>query len=291
MRCVPLFLLLAALAPAQTDVRELLEKRALERVESIERSLDGVMGYAVIDLNTGRVLSHNDGDVFATASAIKVPVMIEVFRQARAGAFRLDQDIRLTRADLVDGSTRLAVMLRRGEATATVRELIEAMIEVSDNSAANKLIGMVGMERVNRTLDELGYPNTRLRRKMMDWTDTEHRENISTPLEMARIMEAIYRGKAGHEADCAEMLKIMKRVEAGLRNAAPSRIEVAAKPGEIPGARCETGIVFVPGRPFAIAVMTAFLADEQNPIPAVGSTFYTLFAKLAGANRYGHLNP
>jgi beta-lactamase class A len=291
MRLALPFLLLAALAGAQTDVRELLEKQALDRVETIERSLDGVMGFAAIDLTTGRVLSHNADRVFATASAIKVPVMIEVFRQARAGSFRLDQEIRLTRADLVDGSARLAVMLRRGDTTATVRELVEAMIEVSDNSAANKLIGMVGLERVNRTLDELGCPNTRLRRKMMDWVDTEHRENISTPLEIARIMEAIYRGKAGHEADCAEMLKIMKRVEAGLRNAAPARIEVAAKPGEIPGARCETGIVFVPGRPFALAVMTAFLADEQNPIPAVGSTFYTLFAKLAGANRYGHLNP
>jgi beta-lactamase class A len=66
---------------------------------------------------------------------------------------------------------------------------------------------------------------------------------------------------------------------------------VAAKPGEIPGARCEAGIFFVPGRPFALAVMTAFLADEQDPIPAVGHAFYTFFSKLAGANRYGHLNP
>jgi beta-lactamase class A len=291
MRFAPIFLLLAALAPAQTDVRELLEKKALDRIENIERSLDGVLGYAAIDLTTGRVLSHNATAVFPTASAIKVPVMIEVFRQARAGTFRLDQEIRLTRADLVDGSERLAVMLRQGDTSATVRELVEAMIEVSDNSAANKLIGMAGMERVNHTLDELGCPQTRLRRKMMDWADTEHRENISTPLEMARIMEAIYQGKAGHEADCAEMLKILKRVEAGLRKAAPARIEVAAKLGEIPGARCETGIIFVPGRPFALAVMTAFLADEQDPIPAVGSAFYTLFAKLAAANRYGHLNP
>jgi beta-lactamase class A len=291
MRFAPMFLLIAALAPAQTDVRELLEKKALEHIEQIGDEVDGLLGFAAIDLTTGHVLAGNAAGVFPTASMIKVPVMIEVFRQARAGAFRFDQEIPLTRADLVDSSERLAVMLRHGDAKATVRELVEAMIEVSDNTAANKLIGMVGMDRVNHTLDELGCPNTRLRRKMMDWADTDHRENISTPLEMARIMEAIYKGKAGNEADCAEMLKILKRVEADLRKAAPGRIEVAAKPGGIPGARSEAGIIFVPGRPFALAVMTAFLADDQDPIPAVGSAFYNLFTKLATANRYGHTNP
>jgi beta-lactamase class A len=286
---IPLGLLLASgLLVAQTDVRELLEKKALDRIEQLDRNLDGALGFAAIDLTTGRTLSYNAAAVFPTASSIKVPVMIEIFRQARAGGLRLDQEVPLAPTDLVDGSVRLAVMLRKGATTATVRELVEAMIEVSDNSAANKLIGLAGMDRVNRTLDELGFPNTRLRRKMMDWVDTEHRENISTPLEMARIMEAIYRGKAGHEADCAEMLKIMKRVEAGMRVAVPGRVDVAAKPGEIPGSHCETGILFIPKRPIALAVMSTFVADAKSPVPEVTSVVYSLFDLLGRSNRYGH---
>jgi beta-lactamase class A len=286
---IPLGLLLASgLLVAQTDVRELLEKKTLARIEQLDRSLDGALGFAAIDLTTGRTLSYNAAAVFPTASSIKVPVMIEIFRQARSGGLRLDQEVPLAPADLVDGSLRLAVMLRRGPTTATVRELVEAMIEVSDNSAANKLIGLAGMDHVNRTLDDLGFPATRLRRKMMDWVDTEHRENISTPLEMARLMEAIYHGKACHEADCAEMLKIMKRVEAGMRKAVPDGIEVAAKPGEIPGAHCETGIIFVPKRPFALAVMSTFVADATDPVPEVTSIVYSLFDTLARSNRYGH---
>lgn len=288
MRVLLTVLISSGLLFAQADVRELLEKKTLARIEQLDQNLDGALGFAAIDLTTGRILTHNATAVFPTASSIKVPIMIELFRQARVGGLRLDQQVPLAPADLVDGSLRLAVMLRRGATTATVRELLEAMIEVSDNSATNKLIDLVGMDRVNHNLDALGFPETRLRRKMMDWVDTEHRENISTPLEMARLMEAIYRGKAGHEADCAEMLKIMKRVEAAMRAAVPARVEVAAKPGEIPGVHCEAGIVFVPKRPFAIAVMSAFVNDANNPVAEVTSSVYSLFDQLGRSNRYGH---
>jgi beta-lactamase class A len=282
------FLPLAGLLWGQADVRDLLEKKTLSRIEQLDRALDGALGVAAIDLTTGRTLSYNPDSLFPTASSIKVPIMIEVFRKARAGTLRLDQQIPLAQADLVDGSPRLPVMLRKGPTTASVRELVEAMIEVSDNSAANKLIDLAGMDAVNHTLDELGFPNTRLRRKMMDWADTEHRENISTPLEMARLMEALYRGKAAHEADAAEMFKIMKRVEADMRKAVPSRVEVAAKPGEMPGVYCETGLVFLPKRPFALCVMSAFVPGARDPVPEVTSIVYAHFEKLAGANRYGH---
>ncbi len=291
MRHLAGILLCAGLLPAQTDVRELLEKKALDQIAQLDRSLDGALGVAAIDLTTGRTLTYNAGAVFPTASVIKVPVMVELFRQARAGGTRLDQEIPLAPAELVDGSLRVAVMLRRGPTTATLRELIEAMIEVSDNTAANKLIELAGMDRVNRLLDGLGMPGIRLRRKMMDWVDTEHRENIGTPLELARLMEAIYHGKAADPADCAEMMKILKRVEADMRKAVPSRIEVAAKPGDIPGARCEAGIVFLPKRPFALCVMSAFVADDKNPTPEVTAIVYRLFEKLGGSNRFGHVNP
>lgn len=287
MRWVGLLLFTGVLA-AQTDIRDLLERKTLDRLEALDRSVDGTLGVAAIDLETGRTLTYHAGGVFPTASAIKVPVMIEVFRQARSGGAALDREIPVTPKDLVDGSDRLKLVLRNGPAALTVRQLVEAMIEVSDNTAANTLIGLAGMERVNRTLDELGFPNTRLRRKMMDWADTERRENISTPLEMARIMESIYRAKAAPQADCAAMLAIMKRVEADFRRAVPSAVEVAAKPGEMPGVRCEAGIVLLPKRPFALAVMSAFITDHRNPVPEAAAIMYDMFEKLAHSNRYGH---
>lgn len=277
-----------ALAFGQTPATDLLELKTTERIRAVDEALDGVVGVAAIDLTTGRTLSWHADAVFATASAIKVPIMIEVFRQARAGRLRLDQTVPLTSRDLVDGSTRLQKLLAKGPAPATVRELVEAMIEVSDNSATNKLIALVGMDRVNLTLGELGFPNTRLRRRMMEWATARTDENVSTPLEMARLAELIYRGKAVEEAASAEMLKIMKRVQASFRRAVPARIEVAAKPGEIPGARCETGIVLLPNRPYALAVMSAFIQDNKDPVPEIAALIYAHFEKLARSNQWGH---
>jgi beta-lactamase class A len=283
-----LLFLCCSLAFSQTPAANLLEQKTVSCIRAAGDALDGVLGFAAIDLTTGRTMSWHADTVFATASAIKVPIMIEVFRQARAGSLKLDQPVPLTSKDLVDGSTRLQKLLAKGPASATVRELVEAMIEVSDNSATNKLISMVGMDRVNRTLDALGFPNTRLRRRMMEWQTARTNENISTPLEMVRLAELIYRGKAVDQASSAEMLKIMKRVQADFRGAVPARIEVAAKPGEIPGARCETGIILIPNRPFALAVMSAFIPDDKNPVPEIAKIIYAHFDTLARSNAWGH---
>jgi beta-lactamase class A len=280
--------LLCCAAFAQTPATDLLERKTTARIRALDDALDGAFGIAAIDLTSGRTLSFNGDAVFAAASAIKLPIMVEVFRQARTGTLRLDQPVPLAPQDLVDGSARLQKLLANGPASATVRELVEAMIEVSDNSATNKLIDMAGMDRINRTLDELGFPNTRLRRRMMEWAAARVNENVSTPIEMARLVELIYRGKAVDEAASAEMLRIMKRVKAAFRKTVPERIEVAAKPGDIPGARCETGIVLLPNRPFALAVMSGFIRDGKDPVPEAASLVYEYFETLARSNQWGH---
>lgn len=281
-------LLVAGALCAQTSVTELLEQKTLARIRAADEAAGGVLGAAAIDLSTGRALLYHADAVFPTASTIKVPVMMEVFRQARAARLSLDQMLPLAPADLVDGSARLQVMLRHGPAAASVRELLAAMIEVSDNSAANKLIALVGMARVNALLDELGFPHTRLRRKMMDAAAAARdEENVSTPLELARLAELIYRGKAVDEAASAEMLKMMKGVEADFRRAVPAAIEVAAKPGDLPGARCEMGIVFLAKRPFAMAVMSAYIHDDRSPVSGIAALLYEHFDQLARANSYG----
>jgi beta-lactamase class A len=280
--------LAAGLAAAQPNVPELLEQKTLSRIRALDDAQEGALGVAAIDLTTGRTLAYHADAVFPTASTIKTPVMMELFRQVEAGLLRFDQRVPLAQKDLVDGSLRLQPLLARGPASATVRELLEDMIEVSDNTAANKLIDMLGMARVNALLDEMGFPKTRLRRRMMDTAAAARdEENVSTPLEEARLAELLYRGKAVDEAASAQMLQIMKRVEAGMRRAVPAAVEVAAKPGDLPGARCEMGVVFLPKRPFALAVMSAYIRDERDPVPEVTALVYTYFDKLAHANSYG----
>jgi beta-lactamase class A len=276
----------AAVAFAQPTVVDLLERETIAKIERYASQMDGVLGVAAIDLTTGRVFSIKGDSVFPQASSIKIPIMIQMFRAARAGQFRLDDKVTLTKKELVAGSGRLQRYLEKGPVTLTVRELIENMIEFSDNTATNKCISMVGMTKVNGLLDELGLKKTRLRRIMLDSASAARdNENVSTPLEMAHLVEMIYRGKF---EDGKEMLEILKTVNAEFRRAIPEDIPVAAKPGSLERVRCETGIVFLPGRPFALSVTSTFLDEQKNPVSDVAWIVFSYFDKLAHSNSYGN---
>lgn len=277
-------LLLAAVAPATTQ--ELVEQKTLRELRRFEQTLDGVLGVAVIDLATGRTLHLNGGAVFPQASVIKVSILAELFRAAGDGKLRLDEQVTLTKSDMVGGSGRLQRRLPEDPVTLAVRELAAEMIEFSDNTATNKLIAMLGVQAVNANNERLGLKQTRLGRIMLDSAAAARdEENLSTPLETARLLEMIYRQKL---PGSAEMLNMLKTVDADFRSYVPSEIPVAAKPGSLNGVRNEAGIVLLPRRPFVLVVMSAFLGERVNPVPGIIRIVYDNWEKLDRSNRYGN---
>ncbi|MDZ4799500.1 MAG: serine hydrolase [Bryobacteraceae bacterium] len=286
MTIIACLLLMAAPPPS---VEELLEARLLQRVAAVDAELKGVMGVHAIDLETGRTISYHADTVFPQASSIKIPILIELFRQVGEGKQNLKAQVTLEQRDLVGGSGHLQSTLKLHPMTLTVEDLAVAMISSSDNTATNKLISMVGMQNVNATVERMGFRHTRLQRIMIDVAAAARNdENISTPLEMARIMELIYRGKAVSAAASKQMLEILKLPDADFRKTVPANVVVAAKPGGLTGVHCETGVVFVQGRPFVLSVAGTFLTGDANPVPAVTKLFYEHFATLAKSNKYGN---
>ena len=140
------------------------------------------------------------------------------------------------------------------------------MIAVSDNTAANVLIDRLGMENVNATLRSLGLAKTTLRRHMMDFDAAKRgNENVSTPREMTRLLEAIYKGKALNEELTAGFIKQLSTLkESEIPHDLPEGVQVANKPGSLKGVRTDSGIVFAKGRPFVISVMTQNVPDEHR---------------------------
>jgi beta-lactamase class A len=281
---------LAGAAGAQPTLSDLLENKTLAELRRFDEGFDGVLGVAAIDLTTGRMFGLHSGTVFPQASVIKIAILARMYQAARAGKFALDDRVTIAPGEAVGGSGRLHERLNSGgPATLTVRELIAAMIEWSDNTATNKCIALAGMDDVNRMMDELGLRHTRLRRKMMDSAAVARgEENVSTPEEMARLVETVYRGKLVDEAASREMVEILKKVEGGIHEGLPLDIETASKTGELPGARGETGIVFLEGRPFVLSVMSAFIDDRRTPVPEVTRIVFRYFEKLAEANAWGN---
>lgn len=208
---------LASLALASAafadPARSALEARLSERL----RGFRGVMGVAAKHLDTGEAIAVNADLRFPTASTIKLAVMVEVFHQIAEGRLRKDQLLTLTDAVKVGGSGVLTGLRPGGQHS--VADLLYLMIAVSDNTATNLLIGLVGTSRVNERMASYGLPQTRLYRPTFrdgraDVLPEEEKEfglGSTTAREMARLMELIATGKAVSREASDEMIAILTR--------------------------------------------------------------------------------
>src|SRR5437764_5689439 len=181
---------------------DLFWKKLAARVDEIAERFDGVMGVAIVDLTDDRAIVKNADHVFPTASSIKIAILLELYlqeQQARGGTpgkAKLDDIYTFEAKHLVDDSQIMAG-LTPGITRLTNRDLAQFVVAVSDNAAANVLIDRVAMQNVNATLRNLGLTKTMLRRKMMDIAAAKRgEENVSTPQDMTRLLEAIHKGKA-----------------------------------------------------------------------------------------------
>ena len=283
-------------APTDDLLWEKLDARAGEMVERFE----GVMGVAIVDLTDGRTIFKNEDRVFPTASSIKIAILLELYRQeqeARGGAqgkAKLDDVYTFDPKDLVEDSQIMAG-LTAGVTRVTNRDLAQFMIAVSDNAATNVLIDRVGKDNVNATLRGLGLTKTMLHRKMMDIAAAKRGdENVSTPQEMARLLETIYKGKALNKELTAAFIKQLStsKKDSFLSYDLPPGVEIADKPGSLDGVRTDSGIIFAKNRPFAISVMTAYDRDEraaEHAISEVALEAFRYFQMRGKATEYGRI--
>jgi len=168
------------------------------------------------------------------------------------------------------------------------------MVAVSDNSATNVLIDRVGMDNVNRLMDQLKLPHTRLRRKMMDLQAArEGRENVSTPREMMLLLETLYHGKVLNRALTDDFFKVLStHKDSALLRGLPATVRAANKPGALEGVRNDSGIVYAKDRPFVLCVMATYLRHEkagEAAITHIATEAYHHFDRLGRASSYGRV--
>ncbi len=270
----------------QAAAPDLLTTKTMARLAAFDSTFDGVLGLAAIDLKSGKQLCHHCETWFPTASTIKVPLLVEVTRLIRAGQLSYDQSVPIKKEEIVPSSGAYE-KATQGPGSLTVRELITIMIQNSDNAATNKLIDLAGgMAAVNTRMDEMNLPGIRLRRKMIDLPAAKaDRENIATPLDMARLAEMLYSNKVLDPASSREILTFMELVVGDVRKVV-TPVRTATKTGALDGVKCEFGIVWLANRPFALAVYGAYLGTE-SPVPGVTRILLDHFRKLDRSNAAG----
>jgi beta-lactamase class A len=274
--------------PKQADL--LAKLRA--RVQAVDGRLDGVLGVSVRDLLTGATVELRPDEAFPTASSIKLAVLYELYRQAEEGRIELGE---VTRPPLprVRGGGILQVLGDR--VSLTWRDLAILMIGWSDNEATNLIVRRVGLEAVNRRLDALGLPRTRLRRLMMDLAAARRGdENVSTPREMARLAEIVAKGEGLSAEGARDLLAVATVPDEGsdFRRGLPEGVRAISKPGGLEAVRCEAAWVDVPGRPYSAAIMTSYLrreADGESAIAEISTALYETFDRLVRSSDYGRI--
>jgi beta-lactamase class A len=278
-RPLPVLVALVVLAAAPLSAASLQS-----RVEEAVRTLRGTMGVAARNLATGESVFVNADTPFPTASVIKVGVMVEVFHQIAEGRLRKDDAITLEDAAKVDGSGVLQRL--HGGLVLTVGDLLDLMMTVSDNTATNLLIARVGTANVDRRLASHGLARTKLFRPTFrdghpDVFPEEEKEfglGVTTPREMARLMELIAEGRVVDRAASDAMIALMR--EQAFRTMIPrslpetEEVAIANKPGwdseKHPDAsgvrrhvRGDAAIVTTPRGRYVIAIHARQVADTR----------------------------
>lgn len=209
------------------------------------------------DLGTGETFGWQEDAVHSSASIIKIFLMAFLFRKFRDGTLRPEERIQLRPEQIAPSAGVLSYL--RDCRELSVRDLIELMIIVSDNSATNVLIDLAGMDALNAFLKhDLGLTHTRLRRKMMDLDAIARGEdNTTSALEAGMMLERMYRGTLISPKDSMEMLRVLKNQQDSslipwyLDEELPEHT-IAHKTGGLDHVVHDAALVDQPGRPYIL---------------------------------------
>jgi beta-lactamase class A len=295
--CLASIFACAPAARSQETLQAALRARFEADINRVGDHLDGVLGFAIKDLSTGETFLRLPDTVFPQASSIKLAVLLELLRQAQEGKISLEEKHTVYRREMTVGDDE-AILNKLGDGTVTMTlgDLATFMVVLSDNSATNIVIDRLGMENINAGLAHLGLKETQLRRRMID-LDAARRgnENVSTPREMLALLEKVRAGQALDAAHTAEFFRLLwLPKESPFHRALPGRVAIADKPGELEGVRCDSGIIEIPNRPFILAVMTTYLAREEDgerTIEEIAKLAYAHFSRVGAWSRYGRAIP
>jgi beta-lactamase class A len=268
-----------------------LRARTAAQLDAIAGGLNGVMGYVVVDLESGERFDRLPDEIFPLASTIKLAVLYELFKQADEGRLKLDEVRPLERRHVVGGS---GVLTQLSAPAMPLRDYAILMVVLSDNTATNLLIDAVGMANVTRRMGALGLKTLQLRRRMID-AEAARRgdENVGTPADLARLLTAIYRSEGLTKGSSEAIIGILRRPKtSALRDGVPAGVPVANKTGTLEGVAADAGIVYLADRPYVFVATTTFLQSNAAGVAAIraaSQAAFEYFNRIAKSSEYGRI--
>ncbi|RLQ94304.1 serine hydrolase [Falsibacillus albus] len=237
----------------------------LEReIMGIEAGCAGRIGL-FISADEGQIMT-NEGESFPSASLIKLPIILEAFRQADARKLDLNERIMVHPEEKVGGAGVLPAL--SDNITFNIIDLMTLMIIVSDNTATNLVIDKIGMKSINQLISCLDLKETLLSRKMMDF-DAIHqgRNNYTSPRDIVTLLKEIHHGEMLNEKSRQQIIGIMRQQQFTDKLPAlveSDKIRIANKTGELDGVDHDCAIFEYGGKTVFAAVLIDGLVDKVS---------------------------
>ena len=273
----------------------------LEEIHALLDGFSGTVGLWARSFDTDEEIAWQPRETFPAASTIKLPILYEVFRQAGEGRCGPADTLALKADDQVGGSGILKDLTPG--LVLTVKDLATLMIVISDNTATNMLIDLVGLDAVNASCERLGLSGTRLEFRVQRAPEGARVMNRSTPADLGRLMSLVARREILTPQACDEMLAILDRqhltdnitrclpeFDGYVENGKEPAVVVGSKSGSVRGTRNDVGYVRAHGRRYVIAMMSKgctdlrFYHDNEASVllPKVSAAVYRYFAAARG---------
>src|SRR4026207_1969030 len=233
-----------------------------DQVKPIVASFKGKVSLFAKNLDTGETYGLNPDERVRTASTIKIAVMIEAFARVADGKAKWTDEVVLTKEKKVSGSgilNELSDGLRL-----TLRDAVNLMMILSDNTATNLVLDVLTTDAVNARMESLGFKNIKIMRRVgsggesVAGKDPENKKyglGMATPREMVLVMEKLERGEIISPAVSKEMIELMKREQG--RNAIGRslwNVPMASKYGALDRLRSAVGILYTKNGKIAMAI-------------------------------------
>lgn len=228
---------------------------------------------------------HIDGDrSYPAASLIKIPILLEVFRQAQEGDISLSDKVTIPKEGRVGGAGVLVSL--SDQLTLTIEDLVTLMIIVSDNTATNLLIDRLGSIAIQELCHTFKLKHTRLLRKMMDFEAMEQGlNNYTSALDIITCLKVLDIGKEYSQTSRGKMLYILGQQQFDTK--LPSRMDqekvyIGNKTGELPGIEHDCAIIKFREKTAYISVLIDGLGETESgkdTIAQIGELIYDFLIK------------
>lgn len=230
----------------------------MKEIKKYLESRIGKYSFFFEDLKSGYVYGYNENVSMIAAGCMKLPIAVSLIKAVEDKKVDFMDRVKIQSSDKVYGT---GIIHEFNEREYTVFELMVIMLIQSDNTAANKIIDIVGMEQINEDIISMGLKNTRLNRKTNDErTAITDVENITTAYDLSKIWKHLSNGTFLSKDNGQMLIDILRRqqIKNKLALYIPDdlKIEISSKTGDKKGVENDTAYLELPKGKFVFTVLS-----------------------------------